>query len=376
LLIVGGGIGGLTAALALHRSGVEVQVLERAATLEEIQVGSGITVWAHQIAGFRDLGLADELLGAGAIVERLEYRTSSGRLIGGWDVGETARELDAKNVTAPRGSFHAVLAKALPDGVLQLRRECTGVEQNGDGVRAGFADGSSVAGDVLVGFDGFDSAIRAQLLGEEAPRVVGLASWNTIVEFQHPGAPQHLQALLFGAGARFLYVPVGNGQFAWIAAMRSEDGESISEDQPKRDLLERFGDWAPPVAEMIEASPESQVRPVLARDRPPAERWGEGRVTLAGDAAHPMTFFLGQGGCQAIQDGFALARAISERGPTAEALRAFEADRMEKTAWIVQTSNRMARSVRLKSPPALAIRSLVMRFAGPRLYRALLAHVR
>jgi 2-polyprenyl-6-methoxyphenol hydroxylase-like FAD-dependent oxidoreductase len=201
-------------------------------------------------------------------------------------------------------------------------------------------------------------------------RYAGLRTWTALVNFEHERVtPAH--TLIYGRGARMVFVPCGGGTVAWGATALSPEGTDPP-GGPKQMLLETYDGWPAPVPEMIEATPEQAIVGRDVRDRKPADRWGEGRVTLLGDAAHPMTHFLGQGACAALEDAFILARRLNAHGTTPEALRAYEDTRIPQSRWMVTQSWRMAQNAAYKNRVACALRNGFLAVSSPAITRRLL----
>jgi 2-polyprenyl-6-methoxyphenol hydroxylase-like FAD-dependent oxidoreductase len=162
--------------------------------------------------------------------------------------------------------------------------------------------------------------------------------------------------LVWGRGARFAFHYVGGDRLFWMAIVNAPEDQTEVGSGAKHALLERYRGWMAPVEAVIEATPEAALRMVRIYDREPADRWGEGRVTLLGDAAHPMTNNLGQGACQAIEDGVVLARCLSGRRDVVAALRSYEAQRMPRTARIQRAARTVGSIGRWSNPLVCAVR--------------------
>jgi 2-polyprenyl-6-methoxyphenol hydroxylase-like FAD-dependent oxidoreductase len=362
-LVIGGGIGGLTAARALARAGLEVSVFERAARLEQIQVGGAIHVWHNGMRGLQRLGLAEQveaLGGAAATVQTAEFRNWRGKLLFSWSPQETQRLAGAPTVGVIRPELHRVLVGGLGDGVLQLGRECTGWEQGAAGVVAHFEDGSSEEGDLLIGADGLRSAVRRGLLGEESLRFAKYASWQSLCAFDSSATPEGLFRVIWGPGARFLFYHVGAGRMYWEGIHATEPGGGDPPGQRREAVLQRFEGWASPVPEMIAATEEQAIMRGDVYDRPTTRRWGEGRVTLLGDAAHPMTNAVGQGANMTIEDAVVLGSVLKDAGDPSSALRAYEQKRIKRSASTATLAHNMTALSRWRNPAALKVRDRLL----------------
>jgi len=342
-VVIGGGIGGLAAAIGLRRAGVEARVFERAPALGE--VGAGLSLWPNGLRALDAVaGLGDEVRarsvrdGSGAL------RSWKGRELVAANGEELERLLGDVTLIIHRADLLALLRRQLPDDAVVTGAECIGFEEKDGEVAARFAGGTEVGGDVLIGADGIHSAVRAQLFGSSPPAYAGYTAWRSVLAFDHTRlAP----GISIGRGCQFGQVPMANGQVYWFATENRPAGQGAPPGGWRGALLELFARWHPPIPELIAATPEAAILHNDIVDRPPHGRWGEGRVTLLGDAAHPMTPDLGQGANQALEDAQALAAAV---GPDlVAALRAYESVRIPRASAIVRGSRRVGRIMQLDS---------------------------
>jgi 2-polyprenyl-6-methoxyphenol hydroxylase-like FAD-dependent oxidoreductase len=221
---------------------------------------------------------------------------------------ELGRQLGDLTVVLRRAELLSVLRDAAFGAKIRLGARCVGFEQNERRAKAFLADGSSVEDDLLIGADGLHSVIRAQLFGPREPRYAGYVAWRAITEFEHgrltPG-------ISLGRGSQFGQVPLKEiNRVYWFATRNLSHRMHGTSEKPKPDLLAVFAQWDKPVTELIEATEERAILRTELYDHAPLKRWGRGRVTLLGDAAHPMTPDLGQGACQALEDSAVLTRCL------------------------------------------------------------------
>lgn len=356
ILIAGGGIGGLTAAIALKQRGHQVEVFERAPELKPL--GAGITLQINAMRAYAKLGLAEKLAAAGAIVRHGAIVNWDGEDISDMDLAPISEELGAPCVGIHRAELHRVLVEAFGQASLHLGREVKSFTQDADGVTVTSSDGSTARGDALIACDGIHSAVRAQLHGASEPEYAGYTSWRGVCA--NDGiAPPDAVAEAWGDASRFGMVPIGHGRLYWFAVADAPAGQHDGPD-PKAELQARFKGWYRAVERAIEATPSSAIIRVDVSDRPVMKKWGEGRVTLLGDAAHPMTPNLGQGACMAIEDGIVLASAFSEKQQVADALRLYESRRMERTAHVVETARKFGKMGQWSSAFARAVRNALV----------------
>jgi 2-polyprenyl-6-methoxyphenol hydroxylase-like FAD-dependent oxidoreductase len=360
-IIIGGGVGGLTAAIALRKAGIDHAVFERRGDLSDLQVGTGLNLWPNAIRALRELGLDKEVEAAGSQLERFEQRSWRGSLLASWAIGDIGRSVGAPTVSISRPDLHRVLTNALGEGALTVGANFTGFTQDGDGVSATFEDGHEGRADFLIGADGINSATRAQLRGRQKPVYAGYTAWRGVAEITDEAAPKGVFTLYWGRGLRFGYYHVGGERIYWFGIANAPEGGQDGPGGRKQDILDRFGAWMHPIRRLVEAADEAVIQRTDIADRDPIESWGEGRVTLLGDAAHPMTFNVGQGACQTIEDGVLLGKLLAANGDVVGSLASYEAARRERTGPMVLFARRLGRLGRWENPVACFGRDRLMR---------------
>jgi 2-polyprenyl-6-methoxyphenol hydroxylase-like FAD-dependent oxidoreductase len=349
-LVVGAGIGGLAAARVLRDVGFEVRVLERSPSLEPL--GAGISLWPNAVRALREIGVGD-LPSQAPIDADSGLRRWDGRLLARADPASIEHRYGEPLLLLQRSTFHRAL---LADGIADLVEtgvEVTRAAETGRGARAELRQGDPVNADLLIGADGIRSAVRAGLLGDGAPRQSGLLAYRAIVDMPEAsiGVSEY-----WGAGRVFGLVPVDGNRLYWFATRRG-DADEPREQDPIGSLLERHRDWAPEIAKAIEATPAAAVLRHSLLDRKPTKRWCGERTALLGDAAHPMLPFIGQGGCQALEDAAALGKSLRAATDIPRALRDYEERRRRQAARAVTMSHRMGRLIHLRSAPLRALRN-------------------
>ncbi|XXX77618.1 FAD-dependent monooxygenase [Sorangium sp. So ce134] len=344
IAIIGGGIGGLTAAQVLLRAGHEVTCFEQAAELRE--VGAGIQVGPNASRVLHRLGLAEPL--AKVAVQPVAFEIKR------WDTGkvlsampgnpEIARRYGAPYYTMHRADLHAVLREAVPDAAVRLGARCVGVTHGEREVIVRFADGSTHAADAVIGADGIRSQIRRSL-ADEAPRFSGHVSCRVLVpaaKVQALASPATVRIWL-GPGQHMVYYPVSAGSLLNLATAmpsRSPGAESWTREGRREDALARLAGWHEDLHAILSAA--DGTLELALYDRAALARPGEGRVTLLGDAAHPMLPFFAQGAAQAIEDAWVLGRCLEGVAPegVASALRRYERARARRAAQLQRLSAR------------------------------------
>ncbi|MFF3349444.1 FAD-dependent monooxygenase [Streptomyces sp. NPDC002779] len=358
IAIVGAGMGGLAAAVALTRAGHEVRIHEQAPALGEVGVGMHLTPNGTRI--LERWGLGEALRARGVEPAAMEVREwAGGTTLVRRPMGEAWRaEFGAPYYTIHRADLHALLAGLLPPGTVRLGRRLARFTDDGDAVRLEFADGAVEEADVLIGADGVHSVVRRGLHGPDLPVFAGQSALRGLVDRRDvPGLPDDTVLVWAGPDARMLAYPVRGGEqltFVAVVPGGEEHLESWSAPGDPVALAAAFSGWNPDVTALVAAVRETRRWELY--DREPLPFWGRGAVTLLGDAAHPMLPHHGQGVGQAVEDAAVLAHfldaphtspAAGSRERIADALRGYEDVRRPHTAR-VQLGSRDSGSQRLR----------------------------
>jgi 2-polyprenyl-6-methoxyphenol hydroxylase-like FAD-dependent oxidoreductase len=365
-IVVGAGIGGLTAVAALRAVGIEAVAFDQLPEVRSTLVGGGFHLWPNAIRALRELDLADRALQLGAPIESTEFQTSRGRSLAVWPIGEIARGLDAFDVGIARSDLMGMLHEAIDPGWVIAGAQLVEFDDNGTGVSARFADGREESGDILIGADGLRSLVRSKLLEPREPDYAGYVQWQTVIAAEAAVFPDRLERIAFGPGARTVIHHVGGGRLFWACAVYGPQGDGGKPAGRKARLLRRFERWPEPIQAAIDAAPEDGIVGLPIFDRKPVARWGQGRMTLLGDAAHAMTTNTSQGGNQAIEDGVLLARLLSGADNPVSALREYERRRIARTTPLVNNSRWISNVNAWRDPFRVSLRNGMFAFALPR----------
>jgi salicylate hydroxylase len=361
IAIVGGGIGGLTAAIGLLQAGFDVQVYEQTRLLSE--VGAGINIGPNASRLLIRLGLGEECAKvAFRSSHHHQRRWDDGRTLARTPLGpDIEAAFGAPHMIFHRGELHSILARAVPEDRIHLAHRCTGFEQTDNGVRIRFENGVEARADALIGADGIHSTVRRILLGPEKLRFACRAYRGLIPAEKVPDIPRESTSWL-GPGRHLVHYFVSAGrllnfvghveQEAWISESWSEPGRV-------EDLRAAYAGWHPLVQRVIDAVEETFIWAVL--DRPPISRWSFGRVTMLGDACHPMLPFMGQGGAQAIEDAAAITACLLKCGDDIEeALKLYETVRLPRASKIQTGSWDNKAKYHMPDGPAQMVRDAQM----------------
>jgi 2-polyprenyl-6-methoxyphenol hydroxylase-like FAD-dependent oxidoreductase len=341
--VVGGGIGGLAAAVALRQHGWRVTVLERAGEFTEI--GAGLSLWPNAMRALAALGLAERVRSLGAVETAGGVRGRRGRWLSRTDNAEIAARHGWPLVVVHRADLVRVLVEALPPESLRPDSEVRAVRPDSGAVEH---RGGVLRADLVVGADGLRSEVRRQWWpSAKGPRHAGCTAWRMITE---PVADVPAEGAVFwGRGERIGFTALPGGRFyCFAAAARDADG----------DVRSRFGAWPHPIPALLAAVPEGGVLRHDVYDLPPLSTYVCGRVALLGDAAHAMDPFLGQGACQALEDAVTLAACLDATPDLDTALARYDRLRRPRTQAIVRRSARLGKVALWSWPPAVLSRDL------------------
>lgn len=375
IVIVGGGIGGLAAAAALQKVGMRATVLEQAPEIGE--VGAGLSLWSNAIKALRQLGLEDSVVGMGSIINRVTTMTSQGRVLDVTDVQRLSQQAGAPSLCIPRTVLQRSLSQLLTPTFVRTDTRCVGFSQGRDRVEVHLEDGSRVEGNALIGADGIDSVIRSQLAGKSSPRYAGYTCWRAIVHTARADALSGEAILALGRGIQFGAFQCGPGKVYWFATKNSAAGASDAPDGRKAEVLRLCHNWVDPIPTLVRETASAAILKNDIYDRPPLRRWGNGLVTLLGDAAHPTTPNFGQGACQALEDAVTLASCLSRAQSIPAGLRAYEDLRRDRTARVIRDSWRLGQVLQVQNAVAVWLRNYLgqtafMRTRGKRKFEELL----
>ena len=363
VVIIGGGIGGLTAARALTLAGIEVAVCEAAGELKEI--GAGVALHANAMRVLRGIGVEDSVR---KVAGRSQWAVTrdgiTGRVISRTSRQQQAAAFGIEGATVHRADLLDVLARSLPDGLVSLGKRCTQVRTSGGAAVARFADGSEAEADVIVGADGIHSAVRASLFGADDPRFTGKVCYRSVIPASAvTGAkPAADNGQWLGPHGTVVLYPLRGTDLINVVCHYDDDQyrhESWVTECDRQEVLDRYADWHESLLRLFAAG-DTWYKWALY-DRDPIPAWTRDRVTLLGDAAHPMLPYLGQGACQALEDGAVLATALhAEAADPATGLARYERTRRPRASRVVLTARERGLSNHLPSRSAAWRRDLAI----------------
>lgn len=364
-IIVGAGIGGLSAAIALHKVGIETVVYE--SSREVRAEGAGLGIGANAVQVMDALGLGSDLRQQGKLLNELHIRTEAGKLLQRTKTAALTARFGPFNVTVHRGELLELLLRAVGEQGTEIRTGKTFVRlrQQAGRITASFADGSTDEADLLLAADGIHSAVRKEVLPGALPRYAGYTCWRTVVRPDARELPAEEVGVFtetFGRRGRFGIVPLTDRRIYWYACVNAREADPDWRAATVQRLEERFAGYHAPIPQLLALSRQA---PLLHRDilfLPPLKRFVYGRAVLLGDAAHATTPNMGQGAGQALEDAMVLAVQLREhgRGAVDEALAAYDRQRVRRAATITRLSNRIGRIAQLEGRLPAALRDTLM----------------
>jgi len=344
-------------------------VYERVGQLRE--VGAGMMLWPNATRVLRELGVLDQVLARSGRNTHFLVRTHAGKILMSIALGK----FEVPAVCMRRADLLSVLLASLPQESLRLGYEFERLNQNGGKVQLHFKGGHLKEHDAVIGADGIRSRVRSELFGISDPMYRGYAVWRGLARYDGHAVTPGFNSESWGSGKRFGILNTGHRRFTWYATANVRSNHLDAPCGRKRELQELFAGWHEPIADFLEATDENEILKNGARDCAPLRRWGKGMVTLLGDAAHPCTPNLGQGGCMALEDALVLAKCIQKERCLQTALRRYESLRFHRTKHIQQRSSLMGHIGQWQSPLFVTGRRVVTRMLPAKLIERNLTRV-
>jgi 2-polyprenyl-6-methoxyphenol hydroxylase-like FAD-dependent oxidoreductase len=359
--IVGGGIGGLTLAIALQRKGFSVKVYENSPEIKP--VGAGIVLAANALKAYRAIGIEKEIVAAGKEMKRFRLKDRRGNTLSQTEVSKIVAQYGTVNtLTLHRADLHQVLVKSLKPDTLILGKGCQSFKEEENGITLYFKDGTTAFTDFVIAADGIHSIFRKKLCPEVKLRYSGYTCWRGITSALPKGFNFEEASESWGAGKRFGIVPLSNGRAYWFATVNASENEEAKNNLSIRDVEKMFGEFHFPVKEIITGTNRGDMIKNDIIDIPPIKKFAFGRIVLLGDAAHATTPNLGQGACMAIEDAVVLANCLENNSDVILAFNEFETRRISRTTKIVNSSFQMGKVGQVANPLLVRLRNLAIRF--------------
>ncbi|MGF1482234.1 MAG: FAD-dependent urate hydroxylase HpxO [Cyanophyceae cyanobacterium] len=351
-VIIGAGMAGLAAGIALRQSGYSVEVYEKTRKLRP--AGAGISLWSNGIKVLNKLGLGKEVAAIGGQMNRMAYRTHTGELLNDVNLLPLVEQVGQRPYPVSRTDLQHIMLSAFGEGDVRLGMRCVEVKQDQDSATAIFEDGSTATGDVIIGADGIHSVVRTYLAGQKIePRYADYVNWNGLVEASPDLVDKDAWIIYVGEGKRASMMPVGNNRFYFFFGCPKPKGTEIPPGGIRAELEATFKGWAQPVQNLIQQLDPEDTNRLEISDLDPLPHIVKGRIALVGDSAHATTPTLGQGGCQAMEDAEVLCRYLVTTNISVEdALKRYEAERKERVYNLTLKARKRTDTIYNKDPEA------------------------
>jgi 2-polyprenyl-6-methoxyphenol hydroxylase-like FAD-dependent oxidoreductase len=360
IIIIGGGIGGLMAAIALNEKGITSTIYEKSDG--HPSSGAGLTLWANATAILQKFGLLEKLLPYSNVLDEMLLMTSSANLLNRVHLSKLEEAFKYHSIVIQRKDLLKILMDAVLQSNIHFKKECISIEKKLNKIQVHFADRTTEESDAVIFADGVHSYARKKVFNFPPLKYAGRTSWRGIAQFDKQIFPLHQNYEIFGRGKRIgIFLLPGNCAY-WYAAVNMSVENASLQKRTVEGVLSHFKNWCEPVNTVVNNTKEDRLILTNILFAPHINKLVDGNIALLGDAAHPMTPDLGQGACQAIEDAFMLAECVSENNFIEEAFAAYEKKRIERVQFITTNSYRMGKLRQMGNPVSVSIRNNIFRF--------------
>ncbi len=362
IAISGGGIAGLSAAIALRQAGYNPVIFESVPSLKTM--GAGLALAANALKAFDYLGVGQDIVRHGRKLSSFVIYDEKGKVITRNDSLRISEKYGLDNLTIHRADLHKVLLSRLDKSALFFDKKAVDFESSGDKIMLKFEDGSFFETDYLIVADGIHSPLRKKLLPDSEPRFAGYTCWRAVIENCESDIKQASET--WGTAGRFGIVPLANNKIYWFACINTTRNNETLKKYTIEDLQRHFGDFHAPIPAILKKTRNEQLIWNDIIDLKPIERYAFGNILFIGDAAHATTPNMGQGASQAVEDAAFLLSELRKTGDFGSAFRNFETRRLERTHYITNKSWKIGKAAQLENKCLASIRNAVIRMLPER----------
>lgn len=354
--IIGGGIGGLCAAVTLQNQGQEVQVFESAKAFQP--VGAGIGIGSNALQALMGIGVGEEIFNNGYVLHTQVFQDVHGKTLNTIDFSVLKKMYGQENITIHRADLHRTFLEALKPNTIQYNKKCIHIRQDENGITAFFEDGSTAEAELLIAADGIYSPIRQQLLPNTTPRYSGYTCWRGITE-NKGRVEEYTSKELWSTRGRFGMAPMRGGLIYWFACINTTPRNPAYQQLKPQEVATIFTHFPSVASDIIATTPAENLLHHDIYDIKPLQNFVFDRVVLLGDAAHATTPNMGQGAGQAIEDSIVLGNGFKQFKDVNKVLAHYEKKRVARTAKVIRLSRQIGETAQISSRPIAAARDFL-----------------
>lgn len=359
IAIIGGGIGGLTTAIALQKKGFNTKIYE--AALEIREAGAGLWVAANAVAIYEKLGIVEDIKSAGNSLITGGIGDHKGRVISKIDFNRIIKNYGNGTIAMHRGKLQAVLLRHVEEGSVVVGKRLKSLTDTEGVVQLQFEDGTTDECDIVIGADGVKSVVRQALFGDIPLRYSGQTCWRGIAPVHLKDTKNSLELWGTQAGLRASYSQVNENEVYWYITLKERPNITQKASQIKSYLMKLVAEFDSEIQDLVSKTPENAILHNDLYDFKPISTWYKGNCVLIGDAAHATTPNLGQGACQAIEDAYALAQCLAKYADKYQAFEAFQRVRIKKAKFVVNTSWQVGQISNIGGAIGYRIRNFILK---------------
>ena len=368
ITIIGGGIAGLTTALALNKIGIKPTIFEKAQTIKAI--GAGLVLAANAIKAFQKLDISDEVIKCGRLIPSFTLYDQKGNPITKTDSKAIGEKYGVDNFTIHRTELHKLLLSKISSDSIHTNKCAVDIEQTNSSVIIKFQDGSFHETNFLIIADGIHSLIRKKLLPNTEPRYSGYTCWRSVIDNINLNLTETSET--WGTAGRFGIVPLVDNKIYWFACVNAPQNNNAMKQYKVADLQNHFKDFHEPIPTLLRQTKDENLIWNDIIDLKPISRYAFDNIVLIGDAAHATTPNLGQGACQAIEDAIILADELKNNSDVKIVFKQFEQRRIKRTHYIVNKSWTVGKVAQVENKTMASLRNFVFRLLPASLNERLL----